>query len=186
MGPKIQSVLCSPNHGSWHRAVWRRTVFDFCKTNKQTKMVFWFFLVDWPSLFLLLSLHAQRMSFSTSQTAALSVSPTLLHQPWNPCLGPLDSPTLGPSALDPLPSFFHSTCQKGPCVSGDIKKGLLYNILEPEPVSLERLERLFLLPPLFLAESSRRVSGKETRLLKSGNMARYISKIKFLLQNWLA
>lgn len=119
--------------------------------------------MDWPSLFLLLSLHARRMSFSTSQTATLSVSPTLLHQPWTPCLGPLDSPTLGPSALDPLPSFFHTSCWKGPCGSRDIKKGLLFSILETESVSLERLERLFLPPPLFLAESSRKGFRKGNR-----------------------
>lgn len=50
-------------------------------------------------------------------------------------------------------------------------------------VSLERRERLFLYPPLSLGKSSRKTSEKETGLPKRGNTARYISKIKSLLQN---
>lgn len=93
------------------------------------------------------------------------------------------STLLRTKSLDALLSYFYTTAWDMPCGSGDMNKGLLYRVPEPELVSLERQERLFLYPPLSLGKSSRKTSEKETGLPKRGNTARYISKIKSPLQN---
>lgn len=102
MGHKIQTVLYSPSHVPYHCAasIWRKRISDFCNTA----------LVNWPGLYLLLSLNAKGVPSSNSHKATPPAYSTLLTT----------------ISLDLLSRYFYSPTQEVPCGSGDMNEGLLY------------------------------------------------------------